>query len=412
MDNIEKNLDLILSEKADKESYITNQIINYLYYEFHMIDIYSTNDLERIISFCCFNKQKVLQMLENYTRDELLKKCDEKDLEVLKKSQSEKYIQEKTEIIPEKKLNYYIKFEDSENNSTITKPLKEWNFINRNVQLIDMKDLINNYDDHKLISKAKKFVKDKDLNKLDDYFKKYYEMREQKMREIFQANLEDNDIKYLQDDEMINDQFNKNLKKKHSEINLKGDIKNFYTKFKSCSTFLKISILDFCDIFSIGKFGLANKYLKEFVYKHYHFEKISKNYCIAIFKNSNLYINQQGKILKEYKNYFTMLKQRPRIFYSGVYYSRVKFTKVGETFGQADRNIITVFYFRIFRFFPNGEVSCLTCPNVKSKKLINGINKNTIEVKKGRYYIDEENNVVIEVLTDQINSYIYTFKVY
>ncbi len=408
---MENNIELILSDKADKESYITNQIINFLYYEFHMIDIYSTNDLERIISFCSFNKQKVLQILETYTRDELLKKCDERDLDILKKSQSEKYNQGKSEQIPQKKINFYIKSEDLDKNQTNPNPVKEWNFVNRNVQLIDMKDLINNYDDHKLISKAKKFVKDKDLNKIDDYFKKYYDMREQKMREIFQANLEDNDIKYLHDDEMINDQFNKNLKKKSLEINLKGDIKSFYSKFKSCSTYLKISILDFCDIFSVGKFGLVNKYLSQFVYDYYHFEKISKNYCIAVFKNSNLYINQQDKILKEYKNYFKMLKQRPRVFYSGVYYSRVKFTKVGETFGQEGRNIVTVFYFRILRFFPNGEVSCLTCPNVKGKKLIHGINRNTIEVKKGRFYIDEENNVIIEIMADQINSYIYTFKV-
>jgi len=411
MENIEKNLDLILSDKTDKESYITNQIINFLYYEFHMIDVYSTNDLERIISYCSFNKQKVLQMLETYTRDEILKKCDEKDLEVLKKSQSEKYDQIKDEIKPEKKLNFYLKSEDKEMSSINPSPNSQWAFVTRNVNLIDMKDLINNYDDHKLISKAKKFVKDKDLNKIDEYFKKYYEMREQKMRKIFQANLEDNDIKYLHDDELINDQINKNLKKKYMELNFKEGFQTFYPKFKSCSTYLKISILDFCDIFSVGKFGLVNKYLNNFIFKHYHFEKISKNYCIAIFKNSNLYINQQDKILKEFKNYFSMLKQRPRIYYSGIYYSRVKFTKVGENFGHGERNIITVFYFRFFRFFANGEVSCMTCPNAKNKKLIHGLNKNIVEIKKGRYYIDEENNIIIEILTDQINRYIYTFKV-
>lgn len=413
MEKIDKNLDMFLSEKEDKESYITNQIINYLYYEFHMIDIYSTNDLERIISFANFNKQKVLSLLESYTRDELLKKCDEKDLELLKRSQSEKYADETLKKVPEKKLMYYIRLSQScsssSNSNNSNSP--EWSFVSRNTQLIDMKDLINNYDDHKLISKAKKFVKDRDMNKLDEYFRKYYESREQKMRQIFQSNLEDNDIKYLHDDELINDQIAKNMKKKYDENCFKGNIKDFYNKFKSSSTFIKIQILDYCDIFSVGKLGLVNRELSEFIYKHYHFEKISKNYCLAIFRNSNLYINQQDKILKEYKNYFTMLKNRPRIYFSGVYYSRVKFTKVGETFGQSDRNIITVFYFRILRFLPNGEVSCLTCPNIKNKKVIQTINKNSVEIKKGRYYIDEDNNIIVEICTDSVHSYIYTYKV-
>jgi F-box only protein C-terminal region len=223
--------------------------------------------------------------------------------------------------------------------------------------------------------------------------------------------LEDNDILYLQDDELINDQMIKNLKKKQNELNIKGELNSVYKKFCSCSTYLKINILDFCDVFSVGKFGLVNKFLYEFIFKNYHFEKISKQYCMAIFKNSNLYINQQDKIFIEYKTYFTMLKQRPRIFFSGIYYSRVKFCKVGENFGQSDRSIITVFYFRILRFMPNGEVHCLTCPNIKNKKLIQQINKNSINLKKGRFYIDENNNINIEIKENEYQSYIYKYKV-
>ena len=138
---------------------------------------------------------------------------------------------------------------------------------------------------------------------------------------------------------MINEQINKNINKKIACLKVETDLHIFYNKFKICSTYIKILILDFCDIFSVGKLGLVNKFMNNFIYKNYHLEKISNNYCIAIFKNSNLYINQKDKIIKEYNNYLNMLKKRPRIFYSGVYYSRIKFTKVGETFGQQDISV-------------------------------------------------------------------------
>lgn len=402
MEKLTNNFELLMSDKEDKETFIRNQIINFLYYEYDMIDIYSTNDIERIISYCKYNKEKVLSILETYTRDELIKTLDDKDLENLKRSQSEKYDLDIPLATPKKTINYYLNQYEKNNSEN------PWDFISNNVHLIDMKDLMNNYDEHKLIQKANKTVKDKDVKKIDEFYKKFYEDREQKMREIFQASLEDNDILYLKEDDLITHQYKKNLEKKVNEYTLKGDINTFSDKFRSCSTYLKIQILDFCDIFSVGRFGLVNKNFNEFTNNHYHFEKISKNYCMAIFKNSNLYINQSEKI--DYKNYFTMLKLRPRVYFSGVYYCRVKFNKNGEHFGKSDK-IFTVFYYRILRFFPNGEVHCMTGPSIKNKQLIKNIRNKTADIKKGRFYIDEDNSITINIQNDESSNYIYKYKV-
>jgi hypothetical protein len=436
MEKLTNNFELLMSDKEDKELFIRNQIINFLYYEFDLIDIYSTNDIERIISYCKYNKEKVLSVLETYTRDELMKILDDKDLENLKRSQSEKYNYDIDINIKQQKkiINYYIKLYKEDNkreNENENKKIHEheyeneyqnkynninsnnyienpWDFISKNVHLIDMKDLMNNYDEHKLIQKANTTVKDKDVKKIEEFYKKFYEEREQKMREIFTASLEDNDILYLHEDEMITYQYEKNLEKKMNENNYKGNIKSFNDKFRSCSTYLKIQILDFCDIFSVGKFGLVNKNFYEFVYKHYHFEKISKNYCMAIFKNSNLYINQAEKI--DFKNYFMMLKNRPRIYFSGVYYCRVKFNKNGEHFGKTSK-LFTVFYYRILRFFPNGEVHSITCPHIKNKQLLKNIKNKSADIKKGRFYIDEDSSITINIQNDETSNNIYKYKV-
>ena len=40
-----------------------------------------------------------------------------------------------------------------------------------------------------------------------------------------------------------------------------------------------------------------------------------------------------------------------------------------------------------------------------------GFNKNSLDIKKGRYYIDEDNNIIVEIQADVNNSYIYSYKV-
>jgi hypothetical protein len=65
-----------------------------------------------------------------------------------------------------------------------------------------------------------------------------------------------------------------------------------------------------------------------------------------------------------------VLTIRPRLFYSGIYYSKIKFIKIGETYGASGDVINTVFNYRFYRFFPNGEVFTFTCPSFKPKKIL------------------------------------------
>ncbi len=106
-----------------------------------------------------------------------------------------------------------------------------------------------------------------------------------------------------------------------------------------------------------------------------------------------------------------MLKNRPRIRYSGIYYCKVKYNKLGEPSAFSDQSITTVTYYRIYRFFPNGEIYSITTPNIKSAKLWNLIKKENIDMKTGKFYVDEENNLIIELNAGEGKFNIYKFKV-
>jgi hypothetical protein len=406
----------ILTIKADNDKVLLNEIMNYLHNEFHNIEQFSTYELERIITFAGLNKSKTSYLLENYSKEEIMKQIEESDLRSLKKSKSADWSVQNIPLV--KREVYIIDFKKSKNEA-LGENERPWAFISPNVNLIDLKDLLNNFDHYKLIKKAKTIVKDKDNSKLNEFFDKYTDSREKKYRDIFRMNLEDNDLNFLEGDRYMEQEKNKKMKKilsMNMTEKLQKDVFNFPTHFINCNSLIKNSILEFLDIYSIGKFGLVNKNFYKYIFKDgkFNFEKIAKNYALAIFKNSPnqnpIYLNDQEK-LKIYKNYFSMLKNRPRIRYSGIYYCKVKFNKLGEPSVNSDQAITTVTYYRIYRFLPTGEIYSITTPNIKSAKIWSFIKKENIDVKSGKFYVDEENNLIIELNAGQGKWNIYKFKV-
>jgi hypothetical protein len=402
----------------NKEKYLTNDIMNYLYFEYrHGVDLFSTNELERIIIFSGYKKHKTVALLENHSKEDILKMIEEYNLNILRKSKSaivSNSMHDKYELKLMKEV-HKVEIKNKEVSGTKFNDSDAWGFLNTpSVNVIDLKDLLQSFDHHKLIKNAKKIVKDKDNYKLHEYFEKYYENREKKFKEIFKANLEENDIKFLIGDQYMENELLKKQKKNMSQnisVNLsKSDLTKFSYYFFTSGDVIKNSILEFLDLSSIGKLGQCDRKLYNYIYRTYNIERIARNFCVGIFKNTNLYTNDQNKIKEQYRNYISMYFKRPRIKYGGVYYSRVRYTKVGDYYGFSDQIISTISYYRILRFLPNGEVFSLTTPFVKSNKIMNAIHKNNVEMRRGKYFIDTEDNLIVELAAGS-GSYLYRYKV-
>jgi hypothetical protein len=407
------HLDTSLQEH---QKFISNQIINYLYLECAYIDLFSIYELESLISFTGYNKQKTLYYLEKYSKEELIILMEEANLTKLRLSNT--IVQNPSTKINDftsKKEVHYIASRSLRKFETI--PIESaWSFINSSVNLIDLKDVLNSYDHFKLIKKAKSIVKDKDSYKLNEYFERYAEMRERKFKELFKRNLEDNDLLFLEGDVFMNVEVSKKTKKNLSnnltETLLKSDLGKFIEIFTNTRSVVKNHILEYLDIFSVGKLSQCNKVLYKYLHhsRDFSLESIAKKYCVAIFKNTGLYLNDAKKIKEVYKNFLNMLLKRPRVRYSGVYYSKVKFNKLGDNYGGTSELLSTVIYYRVYRFLPNGEIFTLTTPYYKQAKLQNAINKNNVEMRRGRYFIDLDDSLIAEIQSGS-TCWVYKFKI-
>jgi hypothetical protein len=391
--------------QKDKEKFLTQQIMNYLFAEWPNIDLFSTNDLERIITFCNYNRAATISLLENYSQETIMKMIEDYDIkQTIRKNQNLYSIA--TNVKSPLKDNYYIQMTKIKP-SELTKE-QVWEFISKNVNIVDLRDLLTSYDHMKLINKAKKEIKDKDSKKFTEYFEKFYENREKKYTDLFKACLEDNDLQFLGNTYEY-EQYFKNKKKKD---NLgKIDPIQFYDCFRNSSDYVRTNICDFLDIFSVGKFGMVNKYLNNFVNTKYDLESVAKKYCAGVFKNTNIYVNDKQRIKSLYKSYLSMFAKRPRIMYSGLYFSKVKFNKVVDNTGLSEFVSCTVINYRFYRFFPNGTVYTITTPYTKSHKIISAINKNNLEIRRGCYYIDCDDTLIIEIKLNDECSYVYKYKV-
>lgn len=239
-------------------------------------------------------------MIENKTKEEIFKLIEEVDK--LKSLTSLNKIIIPYEDVKKFKSVYLIGYKNV--NLSLLEHDYVWNFIHKTQNLIDLQDFLLTYDHHKLINNAKISVKDKDSKKIENYFEKFYLQREKKYKEIFRGNLEDNDLIFLEFDENTLD-----YKSYQKEKVSTKDYSKFPVLFDNLSTHLKSHFLNFLDINTVGRFSMANKKLYNFVNKTYNIEKLAKFYCLMIYKNHNLYKNDE-KGLKLYKNYFEMYKKR------------------------------------------------------------------------------------------------------
>jgi hypothetical protein len=395
-----------MNYQKEKEKFLTQQIMNYLFTEWPNIDLFSTNDLERIITYCNFNKTATISLLENYSQETIMKMIEDYDIkQTIKKNQGLYSIA--THVKAPLKENFYVQM-------TRVKPSEltreqVWEFISAKVNIVDLRDLLHSYDHMKLINKAKKEIKDKDSKKFSEYFEKFYENREKKCAELFKASLEDNDMQFLRNTCEYEHYF-KGKKKKENYG--KVDPKLFLDCFRNSSDYVRTNILDFLDIFSVGKISMVNKYLYQFVNSKYDLEGVAKKYCAAVFRNTNIYVNDKQRINSLYKTYMNMWITRPRIMYSGLYFSKVKFNKVFDNSGFSEFVSCTVTNYRFYRFFPNGTVYTITTPFTKAHKLQGAINKNNVEIRRGTYYVDCDDTLIIEIkLNNDETSYVYKYKV-
>jgi hypothetical protein len=380
----------------------------------YLFQFYSTNDLKSLSSFSNYNIEKIMFYLENFTRDENLKKIQEfllssntnniKEVKAIKKIMQEKY------LIINKYYDYNEEF-NSVNQKQKTEKFdkileKPWLFIFNGINIINIQDALLSFDKAKIFSKIKKEItqsNSKSKSNLDNIINlltKKLELKEKKILNLYKNSLEDEDIEYLKNREDFYE-FKNNNKIQNINENEKIVLNYIY----KLPFNLRNIIFSFIDIFTLGKLGLTCKTFYNFIYKQYNFNNESaKIYINAIFINSNLYELNAKTIKQNYKNNLDLIKHKPRIRFGGIYYCRLKTIKEFQYYGEETHNNDIIIY-RFLRFLPNGEVYSMTSPNFKNNKIKQGIKNGVIELKKGRYKIKE--NDTINIINDNNDEYIY-----
>ena len=399
-----------------KQRKFEEELIDLIYQKKRYIfDIYSIHDLLSLIHFSNNDKRKLFYLLDNYSKEENMKNIEANT------SLSNKNNNFKINIINSKKKN-----NKTEKFIIVSKTLKDmqekdklnisdenyyiWNFIyHQGINFIDLYDALNGFDKNKLYNKIKKEINEKYKKKGDKKDKlvsnialinelnKRFEKKENKIYDAYINNFEENDIYYLKKTGQW--QFYSKIKEKsENEIN-DNQYLNLYKLLVGIPKNQRAIIFSFLDIFTLGKLGLCDKTLYNLVYKEYNINiNTAKTYIRAIFADSKLYTVDAKKIKSLYKNSFLeMFKKKQRIKYCGIYYARVKiiqeyYSKYGIDYNNHD----ILLYYRVLRFFPNGEIYAMTCPYYKSHKIKHGVKEGSIEFKKGKFKVDEDNNVLIK----------------
>ena len=398
-----------------KQTKIEEELIDFIYKEKRYIfDIYSIHDLLSLINYANKDKKKIFYLLDNYSKEENMKNIETNaSLSLIKKSKL------KINLLPSKFVKKTEKFmiisktlKEKEEKGDITKSEEiniMWNFIyHQGINFIDLYDALNSFDKNKLYNKIKKEMKDK--NKKNDKkdslianvalineLNKRFEKKENKIYEDYINNFEENDIYYLNKTGKWN-YYNKAIKEKPKNEIIEKHNSNLYKLLIKISKNQRTVIFSYIDIFTLGKLGLCNKTLYKLIYQEYNLNiNSAKIYISAIFANSKLYEVDAKKIKSQYKNSFIeMLKKKPRIKFCGVYYSRVKIIREYFKYSLEYSNSGNIIYYRVLKFYPNGEIYAMTCPYFKSQKIKHGIKEGTIEFKKGNFNIDEDNNVLVK----------------
>lgn len=395
----------------EKEQSMREEILNRIYIDkSYIFEFYSTNDLIRIMQYTEYNYDKINFLLESYTKEDLLKKIEEHQLLIQKQSQIVNSSITVKKLIKQKHILYSRFVSSMESQPKKKSMVSAWNFLNNGGNIIDLKDAIRSLDKMKIISKLKQQKGNKGVSINDvafnrEFFKKI-EQKEKKYITYYQQCFEDNDIDYIQHTDHFDEKmFHLIHNKEPNDIN-NNNIKLF-PKLLSMPNSLLNTILSYVDIFTIGRIALCNKSLFNMVYHHYSFDAFSSRcYVNAIFLHSKLYYINLSSLKKLYKNNFDMLKHKNRIRFGGVYYCRVKYVKEAQIYGEEFNKNVLVQYYRALRFLPNGEVMIMTTPFFKANKIRNGIKNGSVEIRNGKFHIDELDRIQIKCDDDE---YIYKF---
>jgi len=307
--------------KMDHEHLKTTEIMNYIMLNSYYVNDFSTNELNRIISYSGFNKTRCLSLLEEFTKEELEAMIDKFDTEQANYNKKKKPsidilpIMIKKEIIKRKFIN--VNFPKL-NGNAITHE-RAWEFLTNLSSIVDIRELLLNHDHQKLMKKVKD-INVKDNKKINDLCDNFFQERIKKIREVIQkaGSIEDNDHYFLKHNDHGLEIKSYNLTGfpsiNYSSYGIKNSIIGDLSKFESCffkiNDNLKSYMLKFLDIFSVAKLGLVNKKFYKFAYKQFDLEKLAKSTCVAIFKTSKIY-NNDNKLLKNtFSNYLSMLVNR------------------------------------------------------------------------------------------------------
>ena len=382
----------------------------------YIFDFYSIHDLLSLIHYANNDKNKIFYLLDNYSKEENLKNI-ETNLNLLSLKNNNK--NKSSSNIKHNKVQKFIiiskTIKEIQEKGDLTKAEENniiWDFIHhQGINFIDLYDALNSFDKNKLYNKIKEEIKEKNkkngVDKKDklmsniiliNELNKRFEKKEDKIYDKYINNFEDNDIYYLKKTGKWK-YYSKLLKEKTKNeiIEKQNKYSKLYELIINISKNQRTVIFSFIDIFTLGKLGLCNKTLYNLIFKEYNVNiNSAKTYISALFANSKLYHIDAKKIKSQYKNSFLeMFKNKPRIKFCGVYYARVKIIRDFK-YGIDYTNNGALIYYRVLRFFPNGEIYAMTCPYFKSHRIKYGIKEGSIEFKKGNFNIDENDNVLVK----------------
>lgn len=388
------------------------EIIDYIYKKKpYIFDFYSIYELLDLIRYAKNDKSKILYLLDNFSKEENMETIEKsKNFNFLSKINSNQFNEEKKSKKIEK---YIIKSKTIEQLENSGKKLEEnniiWNFIfTQGVNFVDLYDALNSFDKVKLYDKIMEQMKtkvkkngldkkDKILSAVNTELNKIFEKKENKIFEKYLYNFEQNDIYYLKRTNQWNYYSKFSVGKTNESKNDINNKKKIYDLLISIPKNHREVIFSFMDIFTLGKLALCNKILYKLIFDEFNINQITaKIYIKALFANSNLYKIDHKKIKSLYQNNFLkMFKEKPRIKFCGIYYARVKIISEYYKYGLEQTNTGILIYYRVLRFFPNGEIYAMTLPYLKSSKIKQGLKEGNIEFKKGKFNINEENQILV-----------------
>lgn len=387
---------------------IQENIINTLFIEKkYIFEFYSTDELRRIFTYANNDISKINYLLENYTKEDLMKKMYE-DTRKEEELQQKKIREENERKLKKPKKKKISKVAEHLPHNLSPNPSSSFEFI-KNANLIDIKDALNTINKVKIIEKIKREKQNSKNSQIQNQamfireLNKKIEEKEKKFFSLYIANPEDNDIFYLQ-------QFFKEVEPSQNPL-LKYQAHPTETTLKLFGLLLKMPlslqsfILSFVDIFTLGKLMQCSRYLHKII-KYNVIEKVSMIYTSSIFFHSNLYEMIAGSLRKKFSSHFEMIKSKNRIHFGGIYYSKVKYIKETYVYGKEGHKNVVVEYYRMMRFFPNGDVVILTSPFFKSKKIRAGIRNGTVDFKKGNFVVNNDEKVIISCEGDE---YVFNF---